>query len=131
VALIDPSSETAAQPLTAIPEPLAIRAAVDSFAPGHARLTLDAPAPAGSALVVSENFYPGWTATIDGTPATVERANLSLMAVPLPEGARSIALTFDSAPYHTGKQVTIAAIVLALLLMTIGFFIRPRGMAHG
>jgi hypothetical protein len=131
VALLDPISKTAAQPLTAIPEPLAMRAVVDSFAPGHARLTLDAPAPAGSALVVSENFYPGWTATIDGTPATVERANLSLMAVPLPEGARSIELTFDSAPYHTGKQVTIAAICLALVLMTAGFFIRPRGVAHG
>jgi hypothetical protein len=53
------------------------------------------------------------------------------MAVPLPEGARSIELTFDSAPYHTGKQVTIAAICLALVLMTAGFFIRPRGVAHG
>jgi hypothetical protein len=131
VALIDPASETAAQPLTAIPEPLAIRAVVDSFAAGFAQLTLDAPAPAGSALVVSENYYPGWQAMVDGKAATVERANLSLMTVSLPAGARSIQLRFDSAPFHLGQRVTIASIILAVLLMLIGLVVRPRERRGG
>ena len=130
VALIDPASTTAAQPLTAIPAPLPIRAAVDSFAPGFARLTLDAPAPAGSALVVSENYFPGWAATVDGQAATVERANLSLMAVALPAGARSIALTFDSPPYHLGARVTIIALLLATLWFGLGCLGRTRAAAR-
>ncbi|MEY4608872.1 MAG: hypothetical protein RL625_1089, partial [Gemmatimonadota bacterium] len=131
VALIDPGSETVAQPLTAIPEPLAIRAVVDSFAAGFAQLSLDAPAPAGSALVVSENYYPGWQATVDGKAVRVERANLSLMTVSLPAGARSIQLRFDSAPFHLGQRVTIASIILAVLLMMIGLVVRPRERRGG
>lgn len=128
VALIDPSSTTPAVPLTSIPEPLAIRAAVASFGPGRAELELDAPAPRGSALVVSENYYPGWTATVDGTAVPSERGDLSLITVPLPEGARRISLAFDSAPFHTGKRVTLAAIAAALLLLVAGLV--PRKVAH-
>lgn len=130
VALLDPASTTAAQPLTAIPAPLPIRAAVDSFAPGFARLTLDAPAPAGSALVVSENYYPGWAATVDGRAAAVERGNLSLMTVALPAGARSIEVTFDSAPFHLGARVTIIALLLATLWFGLGLIGRTREAAR-
>jgi hypothetical protein len=115
VALIDTASTTPAAPLTAIPEPLAIGTSVSDYAPGHATITLDAPAPAGSALVISENFYPGWEASVDGEPAKAERADLSLMAVALPAGARKVELRFDSAPFHRGKRVTLAAIAAALL----------------
>ena len=130
VALIDPASTTAAQPLTAIPEPLPIRAVVDSFASGFARLTLDAPAPAGSALVVSENYFPGWSATVDGQAASVERANLSLMAIALPAGARSVEVTFDSAPYHLGARVTLIALLLAALWFGLGCLGRSRAAAR-
>ena len=128
VVLIDPASTTPAEPLTAIPEPLSVRATVASFGPGRADLQLDAPAPRGSALVVSENYYPGWTATVDGRPAAAERGDLSLITVPLPEGARRISLAFDSAPYHLGKQVTLAALAVAILLLGVGLV--PRRPAH-
>ena len=124
VAIIDTGSTTPAQPLTVVPEPLAIKATVESYAPGRAVIALDAPAPAGSALMVSENYYPGWTATVDGKAGKAERANLSLMTVALPEGARKIELAFDSAPFHTGRTVTLAAVALALLAAVAGAFVR-------
>ena len=39
-------------------------------------ISLDKPATAGSALVVSENYFPGWTATADGKAAEVARREL-------------------------------------------------------
>jgi hypothetical protein len=128
VALLAPDSDTPAQSLTALPEPLALRARTTSYAPGRISIALDAPAPAGSALVVSENFYPGWQATVDGQPAKAERAMLSLMAVALPAGARQVELTFDSAPYHTGRSVTLVAVAAAMLLLIAGLVMdrQPR-----
>lgn len=106
--------------LEAIPDPLAIGATVESYGPGRAVVQLDAPAPAGSALVVSENYYPGWRATVDGQAVQPVRANLSLMAVPLTAGARQVELAFDSAPYRTGRTVTLIAAAAALLACVAG-----------
>ena len=92
-------------------------------------IELDAPAPAGSALMVSENYYPGWNATIDGKPAAVHRANLSLMGVPLPAGARKIELTFTSASFERGKLITLAAIGLSLLAIGAGALVQRRQYA--
>ena len=50
--------------VTALPEPLAIGASVTRYAPGSVAIRLAAPAPKGSALMVSENYYPGWQATV-------------------------------------------------------------------
>lgn len=128
VALIDTASSTPAMPLVAIPEPLSITTTVSDYAPGRATITLDAPAPAGSALMVSESFYPGWQATVDGQPAKAERANLALIGVALPAGARKVELRFDSPPYHTGRKVTLVALALSVLLMAGGAFL-GRGRA--
>ena len=115
IALFDTSSKVAAVQVTTPPAPLAITTNVTTYDAGHIALTLSAPAPTGSALVVSENYYPGWHVTIDGKPGNVERADYVLMGIPLPEGAKSVELTFDSDSYKTGKTVTYVAILLSLL----------------
>jgi len=75
---------------------------------------------------VSENYYPGWKATVDGREATLGRADYSLIGVALPAGARTIELSFDSAPYHTGKAVTLAALALSVVWWLAGAFMERR-----
>ena len=89
-------------------------------------LSLDAPAPAGSALVVSENYYPGWQATVNGQAAKLGRADFTLIGVELPAGAQTVELSFDSAPYHTGKTVTLIALALAACWWLAGAFAERR-----
>jgi hypothetical protein len=126
-AIFDTSAAvTARTDLQAPPAPLPIKASFSRYEPGHITLQLDAPAPAGSALVVSENYYPGWRATVDGRPATVGRANYTLIGVELPAGARNVDLTFHSGPYETGKVVTWVAIVLAAALIAGGVLVDRR-----
>jgi hypothetical protein len=121
VAVFDTVAKVAAQPLTKLPSPLAITASVTSYAPGHVALDLSQPAPEGSALVVSENYYPGWHATIDGKPdPAIGRADGSLIGVALPAGAKHVELNFDDPAYESGKKVTLAAIALTLILIGWG-----------
>jgi len=126
-AIFDTSAAVRARTdLSAPPAPLPIEASVSRYDPGHVTLQLDAPAPAGSALIVSENYYPGWRATVDGRPATVGRANYTLIGVELPAGARNIDLTFHSEPYETGKVVTWIALVLTAVLIAGGVLVDRR-----
>jgi hypothetical protein len=100
----------AVENVQALPEPLGISARVTHYAPGSVRLELDGPAPAGSALVVSENYYPGWQARVNGQPAPIGRAQFTFIGVELPEGARTVELNFASGTYATGRLVTLLAL---------------------
>ena len=130
VALFDTSAKvSAAAGVKELPPALPIRARVTHYAPGRAEIELNAPAPQGSALLVSENYYPGWTATVDGKSARTDRADYTLIGVELPAGARKISLVFDSPEYHTGKAITLAAIAAALLILIAGVVAERRKVA--
>ena len=129
-ALFDTSAKvTGAQNVQSLPAPLAITTTVRRYEPGRAQIDLSAPAPAGSSLIVSENFYPGWVATADGKPATLGRADYSLIGVELPEGARSVELKFTSPAYDRGKSITWFAIMLGILMLAAGFWRDRRRLA--
>ena len=126
VAIFNDSAKVTSAQLAAPPAPLDLNVAVTKYDPGAISLTLGAPAPAGSALIVSENFYPGWTATVDGKPATASRAMYSLIGVPLPTGARQVELHFASASFEKGKRITLIALGLTLLLLAGGIVMDRR-----
>ena len=125
-ALFDTGAPVSAQTVSALPAPLSTGVTVTSYAPGKITLGLDAPAPAGSALIVSENYYPGWQATVNGREAKVGRADYTLIGVELPQGARTVELQFDSASYHTGKAITLVALVVAVVWWLAGAFADRR-----
>ncbi|MFI5250756.1 MAG: YfhO family protein, partial [Gemmatimonadales bacterium] len=86
----------------------------DRYEPGHLRFHLSAPAPPGTTLVVSENFYPGWHATADQKRIPVWRADYALIGVPLPAGTRTVELTFSSRAVTTGLLVSLLAALVAI-----------------
>src|SRR6185437_5977293 len=57
--------------VAAMPAPSLTAVAVKSYAPGTVDLELSQPAKAGEALVASENYFPGWSARVDGKTAHV------------------------------------------------------------
>ncbi len=131
VALFDTNTTVQTVPVpSTMPEPLGISVKATTWQPGHIVLSLDKPAPANAILVVSENFYPGWTATANGVPAKVDRADYVLMGVELPVGARSVELIFRSDRYSRGRGITLAALALSLAAFVVGLvFDRRRPVA--
>ena len=129
IAVFDTSATVSAAPVTALPEPLPITTSTSGYRPGGARVALSAPAPAGSALVVSENFFPGWLASVDGRSTPVHRVDFNLIGVPLPAGARVVDLSFRDPALVTGRLVSIVAVVLAFAALAFGLLAdrrRPR-----
>ncbi len=121
VAIFEPDAKVAASSVNApLPDRLPIAVRSGRYEPGAIDLTIDGEVPPGAALVVSENFYPGWTAAVDGRPVPVFRADLALIGLALPVGAQKISLRFDSAPYQRGKIITFGAVALALIMLIGG-----------
>jgi uncharacterized membrane protein YfhO len=104
----------------ALPAPISVTTSVSHYEPGNVRIDLSAPAPDGASLVVSENYYPGWKATVDGKPAAIGRADYTFIGVELPAGARSVQLDFTSPTYERGKVITWIAILFGFLMLTTG-----------
>ena len=120
VGLVDSAWATTLPPITALPPAIGIAVAATRYDAGHIELTLASPAPAGAALVVSENFFPGWRATVDGKPADVVRTDYNLLGVSLRAGARKVSVDFADPAYGPGRAVSLAATVLALLATLAG-----------
>jgi hypothetical protein len=105
-----------------IPARPGIDAKVTQWEPGKMTIGLTGQSAAPSWLLVSENWYPDWHATVDGNAATVLRADNAFLSVELPPGAREVAFIFSSPSYRTGKVVTLVASLLALGLILVPAF---------
>jgi membrane protein YfhO len=125
-ALFDSSAAVQGSPVAVAPEPLSTRVRVSYPSPREIHVDLDGPAPEGSALIVSENWYPGWRALVDGRPATVARADYTLMGIPLSAGARRVELSFADPVYARGRIVTIVGLLITSALIAGGLVVERR-----
>jgi hypothetical protein len=112
-----------------MPAPLALPVTVTHYAPGKVGMELKSPAPAGSALVVSENFYPGWQARADGKSVPTGRVDYTLLGVGIPAGTRHVDLEFHSASYETGRVITVLALLFSLAAIMWGVVNERRRLA--
>ncbi len=69
-------------------------------------------------LVLADQFYPGWEATVDGQPKPIVCADGALRGVFLPAGRHEVRFVFRPAPFRTGVRLALGA--LALLLVWAG-----------
>lgn len=128
LAVLTDSAPATAPPAT-LPAPSSIAANTIAFGPGRASIVLAAPAEAGNTLLVSENFYPGWRATVDGRPSAVYRADYNLIGVPLAPGARRVELVFHDSAVDLGRTITLVAVLTALLALAAGAMSDRRRVA--
>jgi hypothetical protein len=88
------------------------------------KLTIETSAPTNTVLVVSEIFYPGWEATIDGQKTSIKLADYLLRAVVVPPGRHRIQMRYEAPAARYG-----AAISILTLTILVGLFLwnRRRG----
>jgi hypothetical protein len=80
--------------------------------------------PAAGWLVLSEVYYPGWQATVDGKRAEVLRADYTFRAVTLPPGTHVVEMTFAPQTWRIG--VVMSALIWGSLATWSGWEIKKR-----
>ena len=80
-----------------------------------------------SYLLIAENWYPDWHATVDDAAAPVLRGDWTLLTVPVPAGASHVELAFASRAFDLGKIITLVCVVLAFGAVVGPAVLRRRG----
>ena len=90
------------------------------------RLVLEARGDRPAYLVLSEMHRDGWSATVDGAPAPVVRANYLLRAVALPAGAHRVELAYWPPGLSEGFAGSLLAGFICVALLIRGRKLESR-----
>jgi hypothetical protein len=97
-----PFSNTGTSPSTA-------SATITSY--GLNTVTIFTSSPADGLVVLSDTYYPGWNAAVDGKPANVYRADFTIRAVAVPKGTHTVIFTYKPVTFTAGIVLTLIGIL--------------------
>jgi len=89
------------------------------------RVTLEARVDAPALLVLTDTFFPGWTATVDGAPVTIRRTDHAFRGVELAPGIHRVVFQYRPRSVVVGLTISACALIVVLGLILIPS--RPAG----
>jgi hypothetical protein len=92
-----------------------------SYEPNH--LVYDVESGKGGLVVFSENYYPGWTATIDGKDAELGRVDYILRGLNVPAGKHQVELMFYPKSIDYTETIAYTGFVLLLVMVLLVVFL--------
>ena len=92
-----------------------------SYGPNEAKYEVESLQ--GGLVVFSEVYYPGWTATVDGQPVEVGRANYVLRAINVTAGKHEVVFRFDPESIKTTETIAYVALGVLVLLVVLAVVI--------
>ncbi len=79
-------------------------------------------------LFLSDSFFPGWKAYVDGKETKIYRANYAFRAIVVPSGKHTVIFSFNPRSFYIGTSVTLATIMVIMLYIAIN---KMRGKNAG
>lgn len=84
------------------------------------RLVLQTRSPMEALLFVSDAFYPGWVAFVDGERRVVHRAHHAFRGVIVPAGEHEVVLRYEPTWFTRGLWLSLASSLLAIAMIALG-----------
>ena len=81
-----------------------------------------------SLLVLTDTFYPGWKAAVDGREVPLERVNYFLRGVAVPPGAHRVEMRYEPASFRAGWIISLTTALALVTAMVLGA--RRRGRSR-
>ena len=89
------------------------------------RATVETSADQTSLLVMTDTYFPGWQATVDGRKSAIHRTDYLLRGVVVPAGRHRVAFAYRPASWDAGRALSLAALVaLAVLAFSTRWRVR-------
>lgn len=82
------------------------------------RLILEVELEDEGILVLSERYYPGWYASVDGRKVRILRANMIFRAIPLSEGRHRVEMVYAPLSFKLGLGISVAT-----MLSIVGYLV--------
>ncbi len=79
------------------------------------QVAIDVQSPQDAFLVLSDAYYPGWRAFLDGQNTKIYRADYTLRGVRIPAGKHKLKFVFEPRSLYWGAAISL----VTLLLLTI------------
>ncbi len=92
----------------------------------HITIAVDIPRP--GYLFLSDVFYPGWKAFVDGIPAAIYRTDFVFRGLPVPEGKHTITFVYRPPRFFIGLILSLAALAGILAILFSGGRYREAGV---
>ncbi len=94
---------------------------IDSLTDSGNAVTIRAASPADAWLILSDTYYPGWQASIDGQPTDIQLANQSFRAVKFPAGTHQVEFRYAPTSVTIGAAITLfsGVVLVAGLALTL------------
>ena len=93
---------------------------------GAERITAEASTRRSSMLVLTDVSYPGWTVTVDGHAAPIERVDYLLRGVALAPGTHQIVFRYQPASFRAGWIISLIALLAVVTTAVLGLRLRRR-----
>jgi hypothetical protein len=106
------------------PEGFEATVEVVTYQPTRVEIAVESNGPGW--LVLSDTYYPGWEATVDGDLARIYQANGCVRAVPIQAGRHEVALRFRPRPFYRGALISA---VSGLAWVAVWLMLRVRSGA--
>jgi uncharacterized membrane protein YfhO len=82
-------------------------------------VTIRTSAWADAWLVLSDTYYPGWVASVDGQPTPVLRGDVLFRVVAVPAGDHDVQFRFEPRSVRLGLAISVVSLLLLLLGLVI------------
>jgi len=90
------------------------KVAVTKYSPSN--VAIDAIMSCDGMVVLSDNFYPGWYADVDGKPAPIYEVDVALRGVLVPQGTHAITFRYRPRSVYLGAALTLAGMLSAAVI---------------
>ncbi len=80
------------------------------------KVVIKGKSDSGGILFLSDNYYPGWKAYVDGKPSTIYRADYSFRGVVFPPGDHAVVFSFEPSTVTLGFWGSITGIIVIMVV---------------
>lgn len=108
--------------------PVSRPAEIRVYRPNEVRIEVPSGAP--GFLILTDPWFPGWNAAVNGTAVPVLRADHAFRAVALPAEGCEVVFRFEPASIRWAMRISAAAALLAVMILA-GGWLRRRNCATG